>query len=212
MKKISALILTFVIAMSLAIPAFAADFKDVPQDFWAYGQIQAAVQNGVTNGYADGCFRPDNPVTNAHFAAYLARAFYAGEYTEGGAAPWYNVYTETLNRHGVLDGATVSGSFADSINRPIDRYDMARMMYNILADKGVELPEQATLDQAQSRIGDWESIPADCRTAVSACYELGILRGQADGCFGGQNLMNRAQACVVVSRLAQVISGAGGSL
>ena len=85
MKKIVVLILAAIMALSLTAPAMAAGsgFTDVPSTFWAYTEITEAVNKGITNGYTDGTFKPGNYVTNAHFAAFLARAFYADEYTEG---------------------------------------------------------------------------------------------------------------------------------
>ena len=88
LKKISnkfSLILAFMMILSICqIPAVASgDFTDVPSTFWAYTEITEAVNKGITNGYADGTFKPRNSVTNAHFCAFLARAFYADEYVEG---------------------------------------------------------------------------------------------------------------------------------
>jgi len=54
-------------------PAFAT-FSDVPVgSFWhQYFEVLAA--SGITTGYGDGTFRPDNPVTRGQMAAFLSRA------------------------------------------------------------------------------------------------------------------------------------------
>lgn len=208
-KRILSLALVFALCLGLAVPAFAAStFSDVPSTFWAYNEIKEAVNKGITSGYSDGTFKPGSTVTNAHFAAFLARAFYSGEYADGSASPWYKPYTDTLRSHGVLDGTTVGSNFSANINQAINRYDMAQMMYNVLKDKNVETPDWQELDTAKNSIGDWENIPTGYRTAVCNCYALGVLNGQGDGSFGGRNLMNRAQGCVVVSRLNQYLSNA----
>lgn len=49
-------------------------FADVSRDHWAYDAIQILAGNGITTGYDDGTFRPDNPVTRAEFAVFTARA------------------------------------------------------------------------------------------------------------------------------------------
>ncbi len=49
-------------------------FKDVPKDYYAHDHIDAILTNGVTAGYPDETFRPDEPTTRAHFAAFLSRA------------------------------------------------------------------------------------------------------------------------------------------
>ena len=210
LKKISnkfSLILAFMMILSICqIPAVASgDFTDVPSTFWAYTEITEAVNKGITNGYADGTFKPRNSVTNAHFCAFLARAFYADEYVEGTKSPWYKVYTDVLDEHGILDGTTLSKDFNSNINKPINRYDMAQMMYHILKDKNAKMPTNAEMAAARNAIGDWDSVPAEYRGGVSLCYAMGVLNGQSDGNFGGNNLMNRGQGCVVVYRLTQKI-------
>lgn len=206
-KRITALFLVYALSASLVVPAYAASggFTDVPASFWAYTEITEAVNKGITNGYADGTFKPRNSVTNAHFCAFLARAFYADEYVEGTKSPWYKVYTDVLDEHGILDRTTLSKDFDGNINKPINRYDMAQMMRHILDDKNAEMPTNEEMAAARNAIGDWDGVPAEYRGAVSLCYAMGVLNGQSDGNFGGNNLMNRGQGCVVVYRLTQKI-------
>lgn len=205
-KRILTLALALALSLGLAAPAFAAPtFSDVPSTFWAYNEVKEAVSKGITSGYSDGTFKPGSSVTNAHFAAFLARAFYGGEYTDGSASPWYRPYTDTLSSHGVLDGTTAGSSFEASVNQPINRYDMARMMYNVLMDKGAKLPSDSALTAAKNTIKDFLGIPAHYKNAVAVCYAMGVLNGQSDGSFGGQNPMNRAQGCVVICRLLDKI-------
>lgn len=211
-KRILSLALALALSLGLAVPAFAAStFSDVPSSFWAYNEVKEAVNKGITNGYADGTFKPGNSVTNAHFSAFLARAFYSDEYDDTGANPWYKPYTDTLSSHNILNGTTVGSNFSGAINQPINRYDMAQMMYNVLKDKGTTLPTNAEMTAATKKIGDWSNIPLDYRTAVVTCYVLGALNGQNNGTFGGQNLMNRAQGCVVVYRLTNIIGDTAGT-
>lgn len=48
-------------------------FKDVSVSHWASATIQAASASGLFNGYEDGTFRPDNPITRAEAAAVIYR-------------------------------------------------------------------------------------------------------------------------------------------
>lgn len=200
------LVITTFLSVMAPVTIYAANnFTDVPSTFWAYTEITEAVNKGITNGYADGTFKPRNSVTNAHFCAFLARAFYADEYVDGTKSPWYKVYTDVLDEHGILDETTLSKDFNSNINKPINRYDMAQMMYHILKDKNAKMPSNAEMAAARNAIGDWDSVPAEYRGGVSLCYAMGVLNGQSDGNFGGNNLMNRGQGCVVVYRLTQKI-------
>ena len=51
-------------------------FKDVvrnSQTEWYYSQLEWAVKEGIINGYEDGTFRPDRPVTRAEMVILLKR-------------------------------------------------------------------------------------------------------------------------------------------
>lgn len=48
-------------------------FRDVPVNYWASGYMKAAVDHSWLTGYADGTFRPYNPVTQQAAAAALLR-------------------------------------------------------------------------------------------------------------------------------------------
>jgi murein DD-endopeptidase / murein LD-carboxypeptidase len=55
-------------------PAVDQSFTDVSPSFWAYKDIQALAASGITTGYEDGTFRPEDTVTRAQFAVFLYRA------------------------------------------------------------------------------------------------------------------------------------------
>jgi hypothetical protein len=50
-------------------------FVDVPQDHWAFYQIESLIDNKVISGYSDGTFRPGQSITRAEVAAMLTKAF-----------------------------------------------------------------------------------------------------------------------------------------
>lgn len=49
------------------------EFTDVSKTSWSYPFISSVVQARIASGYGDGTFRPSQPATRAHFAAFLAR-------------------------------------------------------------------------------------------------------------------------------------------
>lgn len=50
------------------------EFSDVPNRHWAHNYISALAANKITTGYNDNTFKPNNPVTRAQFASFMARA------------------------------------------------------------------------------------------------------------------------------------------
>ena len=50
-------------------------FKDVPTDHYAYDAIKWAYDFNIVNGYANGTFRPNQPVTEQQFASILVSYF-----------------------------------------------------------------------------------------------------------------------------------------
>ena len=50
-------------------------FSDVGASNYASGYIDSAVKQGIISGYADGTYRPKEPVTRGQMAIFLARAF-----------------------------------------------------------------------------------------------------------------------------------------
>ena len=218
-KKIFSFIMSFILCCSSIPVVLATDittFSDVPASHWAFDEIEKAVDSGIVNGYADGTFKPAGTVTNAHFAAMIAREYYVNALEQLGALPegranWWYGGIAACDVNDILDGTKVgnqhesTGEWGSEVNVAMNRYDMAQVMYNLLRDQNATMPSSSEQTAAQDAIGDWENVPSNYRTAVAVCYALGLLNGQSDGTFGGQNNMNRAQACVVIDRLNQYI-------
>ena len=53
--------------------AAASEFNDVPANQWYSDAVAWAVKNGITNGYGDGRFGPDDPITREQLAVFLYR-------------------------------------------------------------------------------------------------------------------------------------------
>jgi hypothetical protein len=54
--------------------AFATPFSDVPANHWAYQYIQSLAADGIIDGYPDGKFKGDRPLTRYEMAVVVARA------------------------------------------------------------------------------------------------------------------------------------------
>ncbi|MGB3296489.1 MAG: S-layer homology domain-containing protein [Phormidesmis sp.] len=62
-------------AAATSTPESPINFEDVPDDYWAKPYIDALSSRGLTSGFEDGLFRPEQPVTRAQIANIVSRAF-----------------------------------------------------------------------------------------------------------------------------------------
>ena len=195
--------LLFLLALyCLTLTAFASDFSDVPEDHWAAAEIAQAAEAGVVTGYEGGEFRPAGQVTGAHFCTFLA--------LPEAEDIWWSQAVEAcapiLTGTSLEDGWKANGgAWGDFVTQPLSRYDMAAILYNLLVRAEIKLPSLEERLAIQGTIGDWKQIPGRYQMPVATCYFLGLLNGQGNGAFGGSGSMNRAQACVVWSRLGKLL-------
>ena len=74
MKKLLALVAVFAL-VAFAAPAFAANpFVDVPMNHWAYDAISQLAAKGIIQGYPDGTYRGNQPMTRYEMSMLVARA------------------------------------------------------------------------------------------------------------------------------------------
>lgn len=77
MKRLATLVLAAGFSMSSLVAmgqgASATPFSDVPANHWAYQAIQSLAADGLVEGYPDGKFKGDRPLTRYEMAVLVAR-------------------------------------------------------------------------------------------------------------------------------------------
>lgn len=69
------------IARAFSLPTGTKTFKDVSKGNTAYESVKQLAAAGITIGYEDGTFRPNNSLSRGHISTFLARAIkYEGGY------------------------------------------------------------------------------------------------------------------------------------
>jgi predicted extracellular nuclease len=70
-------------------PAVGAStgFSDVPTTHWAAAWIKQLAAEGITAGFPDGTFRPNDPVSRAQMAVFLLKAKYGAAYNPPAVGP-----------------------------------------------------------------------------------------------------------------------------
>lgn len=160
---------------------------------------------GIVNGYPDGTYRPNNPVTRAQYITMLHNMCGNPQvitpgllYHDAGTIP--DAYLNAV-KWGVVTG--IIKGYGDNTFRPnkeISRAEMAAFSYRFI--KYIVDGEPTDELKADCNFRDSASIANDFREAVNVCANLGIIQGFPDGSFRPNATANRGQAATILVRVA----------
>ncbi|MDE0495290.1 MAG: S-layer homology domain-containing protein [Acidimicrobiaceae bacterium] len=168
-------------------------FSDVSEMNALRAEINCLAYYGVTVGYGDGNFGPNDDVTRGQMVLFMERAAAAA-----GA-----------------DAEAVVGDFAETGSDPVTRADMALLIARLLvaATTAESTPNVTNNDDGTFAVStvtdakDWDYF-ADARrslnrvsdSAVSALYELGVAKGTGMGYFSPAASVSRAEMAAFITR------------
>ncbi|ADU50465.1 S-layer domain-containing protein [Thermaerobacter marianensis DSM 12885] len=159
------------------------------------GEIKAAHDAGLVDGYDDGTFRPNENVTRAAFAKFIVLAVEkaTGQSLPTGDEPFSDVapnqalyeYVVKAYKAGYIQGYS-DGTFG--YDKPINRQEAAAILQRAL--KLADAPE------------NFADVPDDSAfaKAIGAVAAAGLMKGYDNGNFGPSDKVNRAQAAAVAVR------------
>ena len=198
------------LCVSLCTTALASGqtFSDVPEGQWYYAWVTKAAQAGWVSGVGGGRYEPGKAVTFSQFSVMLGKALYADDLaSQPKGEYWWTPACEVADRHGLfVDTDMASRSSWNSVaNKPMEREEMAQMMYNALNDVNAKLPSYEEYTEVAMGIGD--IIDTDNYDAVATCYAIKLLTGTGNGNFDPHSPMTRAQAAVVLCNIYGYVTG-----
>ncbi len=174
-----------------------ATFPDVPTDYWAWDFIERLANAGITSGYPDGTYRPENNATRGEMAVFLLKAMNGPAYTppvatkfsfsdiEGHwAADWIEALKETGLTSGYPDGTYQPDS-------PISRAEMAVFLLKAINGPSYNAPAVSTYhfaDTTDHWAANW----------IQALYVAGLTSGYPDGTFRPDQAVTRAEMAVLI--------------
>ena len=175
-------------------------YSDVDSKAWYYKNVQLISAKGITDGYPDGTFRPNNNVTRAEFAKMVVETFQfdtAGQavskFEDVKESDWFYPYVATLYNLGIINGRSET-KFAP--NEPVTREEMAKMISLALSKAGkVSLSAIPTIS-----FKDDSSISAWAKKYVAVVVENGIMEGRGNSKFAPKANATRAEVATVVVR------------
>ena len=128
MKKHAALVLAVAMVLGMQVTTMASDYSE----HWAKDVITEWTNYGVTAGYEDGTFKPNNSMTRAEFATVLTNVFgltskdAAQTFTDVKEGAWYQEAVTLASSAGIMNGA--GGKF--NPNTKITRQEAAVALVN----------------------------------------------------------------------------------
>lgn len=177
-------------------------FTDLPAEHYAYQAVSSLYAQKVIDGYEDGSFRPDGPVSREEFLKMLIGALQITPV--GGTTPfsdvaygkWYSPYVTTAWAKGLVNGLSETEF---GIGRQITREDMAVMIRRTAKELRIELPKV----REYKEFGDQGSISAYASKAVQEVYEAGLMSGDGEN-FYPRDAANRGESAVLLFRFMEL--------
>ncbi|WP_017726189.1 S-layer homology domain-containing protein [Halalkalibacterium ligniniphilum] len=116
----------------------SASFKDVRDDFWAAAAIDAIYTQGITTGYDNGTFRPNQATTRAQFSVFLVKALETPDSESALASLLKEAYANEV----ALEAYDFSGNVEMGISLPASFYETdpeLAMVAGVMEDITVEI-------------------------------------------------------------------------
>jgi Tol biopolymer transport system component len=184
-------------------------FDDVAQDDWAYEEIEACVEAGIVNGYADATYHPEEAVSRDQMAAFVSRALSGGDSNvpDGPATPsfddvatdyWAYKYVEFAVAQGVVRGYPVGDQRLYRPANAVDRGQMAVFIARAHAggDENVPVGPPAPTFPDVTTGNEWQW----CYDHVEYVALCGIACGYEDDLYHPEYTCSRDQMAVFIAR------------
>ncbi|MBM7868148.1 hypothetical protein GTO89_14925 [Heliobacterium gestii] len=213
-------------------PAWADTGSTGPADargHWAEAQITEMVDRGWIRGDEQGLFHPEQTMSRAEFVSLLVRAFdfrvnfikapdIRDVATDVPGDVWY--------AGDLITAAHTFLSLPDKAFHPqegLTREVMAQWVWaaylhktgddaNDPAASGSTPSSDAASTPSAIPFSDNDAIGPDCRESVAAASAAGFIKGDEEGYFKPKAVVTRAQAAVIVHRVAGKLTPYGASI
>ena len=170
-------------------------FRDVI-GHWAEKEIMFLAEKGWISGYLDGTYKPNNPITRAQAAKIISNFLELTptnekiSFSDVDQNHWAFDVINLVAQHKIMNGLG-DGRFAP--NATITRAQMAQILYNAGFYR----------QSINNQINSFSDVDNNhwAYVAIETMKQQGILNGYADGRFGPNDSLSRAQIAAIIYRL-----------
>ncbi|UOE76122.1 C40 family peptidase [Parageobacillus thermoglucosidasius] len=176
----------------LAYRLAPGQFQDVPPSHWAFDEVRTLSEQELVIGYEDSYFKPDEPITRAEVAAYLAE--YLDLNLSDRSVPFNDVPDDywalgairAVQKQGIMNGS--NGKF-----HPEDTLTRAQLAAVLTRAFRLQPPAAAK---------SFTDVPPSfwAFRDIQALAAAGITTGRTDGSFGPNDPVTRVQFAAFLYR------------
>ncbi|MDY3282703.1 S-layer homology domain-containing protein [Dysosmobacter sp.] len=180
---------------------YVPGFTDT-QDYWAAHYVDYLYAAGITTGYADGTFRPNQNITRQQFAVMLFRYLGLNEsdYEDlslpfadnAQIADYARTAVKALYSLGVIGGTEKNGKLYFNPGGSLTRAQAAAM---------IGRTQEKGYDEAELTFADGAAIPAYAAPYIRTMAAQGIIGGYTDGTFKPSANITRGQMAKILFNL-----------
>ena len=167
-------------------------FSDVLRTHDSYVAISYLNETGVTNGYSDGTFKPDNAINRAEVLKIILKGSSVdtsgdfGEVTfpDFEEEDWFAAYVMKASELGIVKGNDADGTFAPS--RQVNKAEFLKMllMANNIKIEAIQVNEDVAADVTKD---EWFA------PYMNYAYQVGITTKNSQGMLEPSKLLTRAE-------------------
>lgn len=208
-RGVLALVVVLAMAPVASTPSQAAqEFPDVPRSSTFYTHIVWLSEEGITSGYANGDFGPNDPVTRGQMAAFLYKLAGSPRWNPPTVSPFRDVSTSNvfykhitwLAAQGITSGVGDGTRFAP--NQQVSRGQMAAFLYKLAGSPAFSAPGRYM-----------ETFP-DVSTSYTFYKHIEwlaaaeITGGYGNGTFGPSDPVTRGQMAAFLHKFSPLLGSA----
>ncbi|WP_160295476.1 S-layer homology domain-containing protein, partial [Demequina aurantiaca] len=197
--RMAALVAAVLLVPLVAAPSQAATtgFRDVTGSYQFYREISWLTDQGITTGYSDKSFRPENSVSREAFAAFLYRLADSPRVALPGSSPFKDVKkSDQFYKQIVwLESKNITTGWADGTFRPkenISRSAMAAFLYRYQGRPSFSAPQSSPFKDMKTSSKFFKE--------VAWLSKTGMTTGFSDGTFRPYDSTSRAATAAFLFR------------